>query len=134
MERRHEVEAGRQHSALLMSEEVYFMPPTAEIMYGEFWDVPRLFVTTYRGKQFLFYCPFEEEIDDWSEDYRVYLLSNIPDAVVKASWGAATANAIGNLGRVPVKSVKFDHTKRREIDTAVLDELIERVERKEGES
>lgn len=88
-------------------------------------------MTTYRGKQFVFVCDFDDDLDDYPEDYTVYLLPNIPESTVMADFRSAFSSVITHLGYVPVKLVKFDSTRRREIDTGVLDELIERVERLE---
>src|SRR5690348_11073213 len=94
------------------------------IRYREFYDVPRIFITTHDGKQYLFDCPFDEELDDYSDRYQVYRLPAISEDELQGSWEHLPERAVNMLGTIPVTQVQFDTTKRNSIDTAVLEELI----------
>jgi len=94
------------------------------IRYRDFCDVPRIFITTHNGEQYLFDCPFDEELDDYSESYKVYQLQAISENELERSWEHLPERAASVLGTVPVAQVKFDATKRNSIDTAVLEEMI----------
>lgn len=52
--------------------------------YGEFWDVPRIFVVEHEGQLWLFDCPFSDELDDYPDEYAVYLLD--PGTDLEGSW------------------------------------------------
>jgi hypothetical protein len=102
------------------------MTQWAPIRYMGFWDVPLNFLVPYNGQWFLFDCPFDDDLDDYAENYQVYLMPEIPDQELPKDWTTLPGRAIRRLGKVPVASVKFDPTKRRQIDTAVLDALTPR--------
>jgi hypothetical protein len=94
------------------------------IRYRGFWDVPRIFVATHNGQTFLFDCRFDEELDNYPESYRVYTMPSFADDELPTDWTTLCQWATGFLGEVPVARVQFDPTRRREIDSAILEELI----------
>jgi len=96
----------------------------ATIRYRDFYDVPRIFITTHNGKLYLFDCPFNDELDDYSDSYRVYRLPAISEDELQGSWERLPKRAVNLLGEVPVIDVQFDTTKRNSINTTVLEELI----------
>lgn len=98
----------------------------ATIRYREFYDITRIFVTAINGKQYLFDCPFDDELDDYPGSYRVYELPAIPEDDLQDSWERLPERAIALLGIVPVAKVQFDDTKRKRINTAALEELLAR--------
>ena len=51
----------------------------APIRYRDFYDVPRIFLANYRGRLYLFDCPFDEETEDFPDFYHVYTMPPIPD-------------------------------------------------------
>jgi hypothetical protein len=97
---------------------------SAKIIYGGFWDVPLEFVVSHAGKQFLFLREFDEAIDDYPDNYRVFLLPGIPNCEIKQLWSDIERQAIEFLGEVPVKEVKFDKSTRKRIDTNVLQRFV----------
>ncbi|HEY3201123.1 MAG TPA: hypothetical protein VGK55_11300 [Actinomycetes bacterium] len=42
------------------------------LSYGEFWDVPRLFVVTVPDGLLVFDSPFDQDLDDYRPEYTVY--------------------------------------------------------------
>jgi hypothetical protein len=96
----------------------------SSIRYRDFYDVPRIFLVLFEGQQFLFDCPFDGEVEDYSESYRVYAMPLLADADLKGSWERLPQLAIGFLGIVPVNQVQFDPTKRAAIDAAIIGELL----------
>lgn len=102
------------------------MSTKAKIRYREFYDVPRVFMVRHQGMQLLFDSRFNEATDEYSEAYEVFLLpSNISEETLSGSWESLTDLATKHLGTVPVSQVKFDPTMRREIDTEIIDSLME---------
>ena len=98
------------------------MPTTAEIIYREFYDVPRMFVVRYRCKQYLFDCTFDESADGYSDTYQVYVLPNLGQHELNGSWVGLSDKAEEHLGEVLVSNVVFDESRRRAIDPQVIEE------------
>jgi hypothetical protein len=96
------------------------MSNNEKIIYSGFYDAPLAFVVSHGGKQFLFWREFVEAIDEYPNEYGVYLLPDIPEEEIKNLWSDLNNKAMAFLGEVPVKRVIFDPTKRQEIDTDVL--------------
>lgn len=94
------------------------------IRYRDFYDVPRIFLTTHDGKQYLFDCPFDDQLDEYLERYRVYELPGVPEEELQGSWVRLPERAVSLVGEVPVASLQFDPTKRNSINTITLDELV----------
>ncbi|HEX4139654.1 MAG TPA: hypothetical protein VHY09_04855 [Candidatus Methylacidiphilales bacterium] len=84
-----------------------------KISYREFSDVPRFFIIRLDCNVWLFDCRFDESIDEYPEVYKVYSLPKelLPDD----DWNRI-AEAGNYLGTVKVADLKFDETKRQELD------------------
>ena len=95
----------------------------SEIIYRDFWDVPRIFVVRHRGRPYLFDCRFDESAEDFEAAYRVYTLPDLPERELSGTWAGLAGKAESYLGEVPVESVTFDPSRRRTIDTSIIDEL-----------
>jgi len=96
----------------------------AAIRYRDFYDLPRIFITSYNGRQYLFDCPFDDEQDDYPDSYRVYQLPALAEQDLQGSWEQLPARAGSFLGVIPVAKVQFDPTRRERVNTAVFRELI----------
>jgi hypothetical protein len=96
------------------------------IKYMGFYDVPLIFITRYRGETYLFDCPFDEELEDDSESYKVYVLPPLKDDELPKDWTTLHTRAVRYLGEVPVARVRFDPSKRQAVDSAILDEMAAR--------
>ncbi len=99
------------------------MDDMTPITYRDFWDVPRIFVARRRGAVFLFDCAFDEQTEDYPNFYRVYLLPDLRDENLTGSWDKLHLKAHRSLGEVPVSAVHFDATRRRAVDSSLLDAL-----------
>jgi hypothetical protein len=100
------------------------MTQWAPIRYMGFWDVPLNFLVAHDGQSILFDCPFDEDIEDYAETYQVYLMPEISVEELPKDWTTLPSRAIRRLGEVPVASVQFDPTKRRQINTEVFANLM----------
>jgi hypothetical protein len=98
----------------------------APIRYRDFWDVPRIFLATYRGELYLFDCPFDEEVEDFGDLYHVYSMPPLAEDELTGSWADLPDRALTRLGDVPIASIRFDPSQRKSIDPAILDELAAR--------
>lgn len=93
--------------------------------YREFYDVPRCLIASYRGRLILLQSAFDARLDDYEPDYSAYLLPDlIEEAVLGKSWTFLENVSKIFIGRVPVNSVHFDPTKRKELDPACLADMV----------
>ena len=93
------------------------------IRYREFYDIPRIFVVEASGDRYLFDCPFDPDLDDYPEQYRVYRLPGdtvIPEA---GSWNQLAEKGC-LLGEIPTSLVAFDQTTRAFVEARVLDHIL----------
>ena len=96
------------------------MTQWAPIRYLGFWDVPLVFLVSHDGNHFLFDRQFDDELDDYPDDYTVYLMPELPDDQLPADWTTLRERAVRRLGEIPIAQVQFDPTRRRQIETGVL--------------
>lgn len=96
----------------------------ASIRYMGYWDVPLVFVFRHHGGLILFDCEFDGELEDYSENYKVYTLPELDLDAMPKDWTKLRVRATRYLGEIPVEKVRFDPTRRHEIKTTVLDELL----------
>src|SRR5260370_2210208 len=100
------------------------MTSWAPIRYMGFWDVPLILLTRYNGRTILFECSFDEQLDDYAESYRVYSMPDLTDEDLPKDWTTLQQKATAYLGEIPVARVRFDPTRRREVELSVLEELL----------
>jgi hypothetical protein len=93
------------------------------LQYRDYWDVPRIFLTRFQDKLYLFDCAFDDVTEDFPNTYQVYRMPELEPEVLSGSWYGLDTKATAYLGEVPIDCVRFDATRRKEIDTAVLEEL-----------
>jgi hypothetical protein len=94
------------------------------IQYRGFSDVPLIFLARYKGRTILFDRAFDEALDDYSQSYRVYSMPDLADQDLPQEWTTLTQKATGFLGEIPIAQIRFDPTKRREIETSVIEQLM----------
>ena len=102
------------------------------ITYRGYWDFPRIFLVADGGQTYLFDCAFDEELEDYPDDFRVFLMPPLAEEELAGSWAELFQRATAELGRVPTSAVRFDPTRRKQIDAAVLDALLARPARTPG--
>jgi hypothetical protein len=89
--------------------------------YRDFHDVPRIFLVQVNGKMLLFDCPFDDNLDDYEDAYKVY---EMPEMPLPDDWRGLSRHALRCKGMVAVRSVTFDSTRRKHITAASLRELL----------
>ncbi len=93
--------------------------------YIDFYDVPRTLAVRHRGTLFLLQSAFDDELDDYDSNYSVYVLpESVETSLAEGRWEFLESTAAPCVGRIPVKEVRFDRTKRHQMDPAILDRLI----------
>jgi hypothetical protein len=100
------------------------MTQKTKFTYRDFYDVPRMIIVNHRGQKLLLDCKFDDSLDDYPTIYKLYILPNEIDEKSEKSWEAMPARAVKYVGEIPVKCVIFDHTKRAELETSVIDDLL----------
>jgi len=96
------------------------MSQMIKFAYREFYDVPRLIVVRRGAGTYLLDSPFDDAKDEYDTEYAVYLMPELNDSDLKGDWKRLKAKALRLLGKVPVSSIGFDKTRRKEMDADVL--------------
>ena len=90
------------------------------IAYADFWDVPRVFVVLDPDRPLLFDARFDDVLDEYRDEYEVYLLPELPTEEMKGKWMSLRESSTCRLGCVPVSRSYFDGTLRKKIDLDLL--------------
>ena len=94
--------------------------------------MPHAFYTSHKNEIFLFQRGyFDEELDDYPSNYRVYRIESIEWEKLPEMWEISLANkkVLDEkvfVGEVPTKDVIFDETKRKFINCIVFAKLLVR--------
>ena len=97
------------------------------IKYFSFWDVPRTFAVERGGKVYVLTSEFDDDLDEYPDDYEVFVVSGIGNLSVVSDWKSIEPLPKTSLGRVPIASVRFDESRRKYVDGSFLD-IIQRPE------
>lgn len=98
------------------------------IQYRDFYDVPRIFLLRHDGHLLLLDSPFDDDTDEYSASYDVYLMPELSQDTLEGSWTHLRESASRLLGRIPVAAVEFDATRRKYVDTSSLEPLIKELQ------
>ncbi|HEX5731194.1 MAG TPA: hypothetical protein VF131_00050 [Blastocatellia bacterium] len=98
--------------------------PETKIIYSGFYDFPLAFIATYENAQYLFWRLFDDELDDFPSEYDVYILPDLSKEEIEQSWEYLSEKAKTCVGKIPVRQVAFDPTRRRFIDTVTFDRIV----------
>lgn len=95
-----------------------------KIIYREFYDYPRIVIFNYKKNQYLLDSPFDDNIDDYHDNYQIYLMGKIPDKIINGSWENILKFKKAYLGQIPISEVQFDSTTRKEINPNFIDKYV----------
>lgn len=93
-------------------------------IYREFYDVPRIIILRRGNLQILLESAFDAEADEYSDNYKVFVLPNISDEDLKGSWETLASRATGLLGEIRVSDLDFDPSRRNDINPVLIDNLL----------
>ena len=90
-----------------------------------FYDVPRTITFSYRDRMFFLLSDFDDNLDDYSTSYAVYLIPKIAEDSARAgSWEFMKSATITRIGNIQIDLVTFDPSKRKELDASFIDSFI----------
>ena len=98
--------------------------PKIRFTYGGFYDVPRTIFCQVNGKEILLQSGFDDVLDDYEPEYRVYLLPAKREPGSTFSWDAFPLSEAVCLGTIPVASIEFDSSKRAELESEPLLDML----------
>lgn len=101
------------------------MMNTIPITYGEFYDVPRMIRFQLGGQWYFMRSHFDEEKDEYTDFYDVYLLPFHSEDEFKSNpnyW--RELSKASHLGRIPIGEVGLDETRRRNIDVDAMEKWL----------
>jgi hypothetical protein len=102
------------------------MATMTPFQYAEFYDFPRYIVLGYRDKLFVLQSAFDVGLDDYEANYSIFALpESADDSLTEGLWDFVGKTTKLYIGEVPVSEVVFDSTRRRELDAAFLNRLID---------
>ena len=93
------------------------MDSFSPIEYSAIWDIPRLFLISYLNKALLFDCCFDEDLDDYPNEFAVYLIPDSYNDNLKSAYDYFIDKSPAIIGKIPVKEIKFDNTLRKFVYT-----------------
>lgn len=94
--------------------------------YRDFWDQPRAIYTSDGKRSFFLDCAFDDELDEYSDLYKVYLMPGLGEHDLAGSWEGMEHKALALLGTVALPRSALDQTLRKEIDHDIFDHLLSR--------
>jgi len=100
------------------------MNQMAKFSYRDFYDVPRMIILNHKGRKVLLDCKFDDALDEYPPTYKVYILPQEINEFGETSWESMPTRATKYVGEIEVKQLILDHSKRAEMDTGIIDELL----------
>lgn len=101
------------------------MPDMTSSTYGGFYDVPRCPSFRYRGRRFSLQSAFDDELDEYPEDYSVFIVpESAGDSRPVCSPEFLTNTPMVCIGQISIDQVMFDQSRRKELDASILDRLL----------
>lgn len=93
--------------------------------YSGFWDVPRFIRCKVEGTELLLESEFDDSMDDYSSDYKVYASPPGMESSALSGWAQEPSSKASYLGSIPVSEIEFDATKRNELEAEPLVKLLQ---------
>lgn len=92
------------------------------IIYGEFYDIPRMIRFQHDEQWYFLRSYFDEEKDEYTDFYDVYLLPfhSEDEFELNPNYWRELDKAF-HLGRIPIGEIGLDETRRRSIDGDAMD-------------
>ena len=90
------------------------------IRYVDYWDVPRVFIAADSAGTYLLECRFDDQLDEYPDFYEVFAMPALDDELLSRPWADLSHHALGRLGRVLVSEIRFDASRRKEVDLDAL--------------
>ena len=101
---------------------------STRILYSGY-DAPLAFVTTYEDRQYLFFRDFDDELDDYPNEYEVFILPNLSKKEIKESWSLLHEKTVAFICKISVDRVMFDPTRRDSINVGTFKRLVNPTQR-----
>jgi hypothetical protein len=98
--------------------------PDLAIIYREFYDIPRMFIVSFRDRNWLFDGRFDDAADDYPEAYKIYSLPSLSHEILEGDWSSLPDHANAFAGTIPTANVQFDPSRRRTVSSGALEELL----------
>ena len=91
--------------------------------YGGFYDVPRCIYLQYKGLHFLLLSEFDEDTDEYTTVYSLYVVPESAHSLVPCSPEFLSTPMVC-IGQIPIDQVTFDISKRKELDASIIDHFV----------
>lgn len=94
-----------------------------KIVYSGYYDAPLAFVVSHKDTQYLFWRVFDDALDDYPDEYEVFVLPDLSEEEIRESWSSLPEKAEAYVGKIHLNQLIFDPTKRQSIQTVTLERL-----------
>ncbi|MBC8138246.1 MAG: hypothetical protein H8F28_20390 [Fibrella sp.] len=91
--------------------------------YREFYDVPRVILLATSLFVLEMESLFDEENDDYNDSYTVTVNGAVRDDLA-TGWTNVEGGTGSTIGRIPVRDLKFDRTKRSYFVSPAFDDML----------
>lgn len=98
--------------------------PMIPFEYRDFWDVPRFILCTVDGTEILLDAGFDDSLENYASEYKVYALPPELDSGSLDSWAELPSAQVTYLGSIPVREIEFDASGREGIEIGPLLKLL----------
>jgi len=75
------------------------------------------------GKVYVLTSEFDDDLDEYADDYEVFVVSGIGNLSVVSDWKSIEPLPKTSVGGVPVASVRFDESRCKYVDGSFLDTI-----------
>ena len=94
------------------------------IVYREFADFPRSFFVRGKGGWLFLDAPFDDDLDDYSQDFAVYDMGTAGPDEFSGAWHEVPGRAVARLGEIALDCDAFDPTRRVAIRSDRLSQFL----------
>ena len=88
------------------------MSNLSQIMYRDFFDVPRMVVARRGDEMFLFYSRFDESADYHTDHYEVWVMPLLSEQQLEGSWDGLEGLALDQLPNIGLRDLPFSVPRR----------------------
>jgi hypothetical protein len=90
------------------------------IKYFSYWDLPHTFVFERDTRLYVLTSEFDEALDEYPDEYVVFLVSGTQLLSSVSDWSSVEPLPKTILGKIPIRNVHFDTSRRKYVDDGFL--------------
>jgi hypothetical protein len=100
--------------------------PKIPFEYSAFWDVPRFIRCKVDGTELLLESEFDDSHDEYSSEYKVYILPPGLDWAELRTWTKRLSSRANYLGSIHLSQIEFASIQWKELESEPLRRMLHR--------